>query len=53
VHRNKEKKMGLDMYAYVATREGQQRDYYEGAEWNDDAKDYVNTISANLPKVTQ
>ena len=41
--------MGLDMYAYVATREGQQRDYYEGAEWNDDAKDYVNT-KVNKPR---
>ena len=41
--------MGLDMYAYVATREGQQRDYYEGSEWNDDAKDYVNT-KVNKPR---
>ena len=41
--------MGLDMYAYVATREGQQHDYYEGAEWNDDAKDYVNT-KVNKPR---
>ena len=41
--------MGLDMYAYVATREGQQRDYYEGAEWNDTAKDYVNT-KVNKPR---
>jgi hypothetical protein len=41
--------MGLDMYAYVATREGQQRDYYEGAEWNDAAKDYVNT-KVNKPR---
>lgn len=35
--------MGLDMYAYVAARAGQQREYYDGAEWNDTAKDYVNT----------
>ena len=41
--------MGLDMYAYVATRENQQRDYYEGAEWNDTAKDYVNT-KVNKPR---
>ena len=34
--------MGLDMYAYVATREGQQNDYYEGAEWDENTKDYVN-----------
>jgi len=32
--------MGLDMYAYVAAREGQQRDFYEGAEFKDG--DYVN-----------
>ena len=41
--------MGLDMYAYVAARAGQQRDYYEGAEWNDTAKDYVNT-KVNTPR---
>ena len=41
--------MGLDMYAYVAARAGQQRDYYEGAEWNDTAKDYVNT-TVNKPR---
>ena len=41
--------MGLDMYAYVAARAGQQRDYYEGAEWNDTAKDYVNT-KVNKPR---
>ena len=37
------------MYAYVAARAGQQRDYYEGAEWNDTAKDYVNT-TVNKPR---
>ena len=37
------------MYAYVAAREGQQREYYEGAEWNDTAKDYVNT-KTNKPR---
>lgn len=41
--------MGLDMYAYVAARAGQQRDYYDGAEWNDTAKDYVNT-KVNKPR---
>ena len=35
--------MGLDMYAYVAARAGQQGEYYDGAEWNETAKDYVNT----------
>ena len=33
--------MGLDMYAYTAARAGQQREYYEGAEFKDG--DYVNT----------
>ena len=34
--------MGLDMYAYVAGRAGQQNDYYEGAEFNEELKDFVN-----------
>ena len=34
--------MGLDMYAYVAVKEGQQREFYESAEFDDDAKDFVN-----------
>lgn len=37
--------MGLDMYAYVANRAGQQRDYYEGCELIDG--EYTN------PNVTQ
>jgi len=38
--------MGLDMYAYVATREGQQRDYYNGAEWDENTRELVNkTVS--------
>jgi len=38
--------MGLDMYAYVATREGQQRDYYDGAEWDENTRELVNkTVS--------
>ena len=41
--------MGLDMYAYVATRAGQQSEYYDGAEWNDTAKDLVNT-KLNKPR---
>ena len=32
--------MGLDMYAYAATRAGQQREFYEDAEFKDG--DYVN-----------
>ena len=35
--------MGLDMYAYTAARAGQQNDFYEGAEWDPEAKDSVNT----------
>ena len=34
--------MGLDMYAYVAEKEGQQREFYESAEFDDDARDFVN-----------
>ena len=34
--------MGLDMYAYVAAKAGQQRAFYESAEFDDDAKDFVN-----------
>ena len=30
------------MYAYVAAKEGQQREFYESAEFDDDAKDFVN-----------
>ena len=29
------------MYAYVATKEGQQRAFYESAEFDDDTKDYA------------
>lgn len=34
--------MGLDMYAYVAARAGQQNDFYEGAEWDPELKESVN-----------
>jgi hypothetical protein len=34
--------MGLDMYAYVAAREGQQRDYYEGAVFDKELNKHVN-----------
>jgi hypothetical protein len=33
--------MGLDMYAYVAAKEGQSREFYESAEFDADSKDYV------------
>ena len=39
--------MGLDMYAYVAARKGQQEDYWAGAYFDEDAKEYGN------PEVTK
>ena len=42
----KELDVGLDMYAYVAARAGQQKEFYEGCELQEDG-DYTN------PKVTQ
>ena len=35
--------MGLDMYAYVANKAGQQGEYWEGAVWDDESNDVVNT----------
>ena len=34
--------MGLDMYAYVASKAGQQNEFYEGAQFDKEAGDYVN-----------
>jgi hypothetical protein len=34
--------MGLDMYAYVAARAGQQNEFYEGSTWDPDLKQSVN-----------
>lgn len=34
--------MGLDMYAYSATRAGQDREWWDGAEMDSDIKEYVN-----------
>lgn len=34
--------MGLDMYAYVATKANQQSEYDEGAEWNAVEKEFIN-----------
>jgi hypothetical protein len=42
-----EDRMGLDQYAYVATKQGQQRDYWDGAELDPQTKDYIN------PKVSK
>jgi hypothetical protein len=34
--------MGLDQYAYVAHRQNQQRDFYDGAEFNPETREYEN-----------
>jgi hypothetical protein len=41
--------MGLDMYAYVAARAGQQEEFYEGAEWDNEIKDHRNP-NVNRPR---
>jgi len=35
--------MGLDMYAYTAARAGQQREFYESAEFDVDSRDLEST----------
>lgn len=39
--------MGLDMYAYVAAKAGQQSEFYEGSQFDKESDNYVN------PSVTQ
>ena len=39
--------MGLDQYAYVAARAGQKSEYYDGAEFDEKTRDFVN------PKMTK
>ena len=39
--------MGLDQYMYVAARAGQYKEYWEGAEYDPDTKEYKN------PKVSE
>jgi hypothetical protein len=39
--------MGLDMYAYVAARAGQQSEFYDGAEFDETLREFVN------PKVSK
>ena len=41
--------MGLDMYAYVATKAGQQEEFYEGAEWDNEIKAHRNP-NVNRPR---
>ena len=33
------------MYAYVAAKEGQQREYYDKGEWSEEAKDFVSPVT--------
>ena len=40
--------MGLDMYAYVASRKGQKDEFYETAEFDKTVNEYVNT-TVNKP----
>jgi hypothetical protein len=41
--------MGLDMYAYVAAKAGQQDEFYEGAEYDQDTGQMVNP-NVNRPR---
>ena len=41
--------MGLDMYAYVAARAGQQAEFYDGSEWDPDHKEQRNP-NVNKPR---
>ena len=41
--------MGLDMYAYVAAKAGQQDEFYEGAEYDEDSGEFVNP-NVNRPR---
>ena len=34
--------MGLDMYAYVAVRAGQQQEFYEDVEWDPNSMEFMN-----------
>ena len=43
---NKEKNLGLDMYAYVAVKAGQHNEYYEGATFNHITGDLENNTVA-------
>jgi len=38
--------MGLDMYAYVASKEKQHDDFYEGAVFDEKLKEYVNPTTS-------
>lgn len=34
--------MGLDMYVYVAARAGQEKEYWDSAEWDSETQSYLN-----------
>jgi len=38
--------MGLDMYAYVASKANQRDEFYEGAEFDENAREFVNKTVA-------
>lgn len=42
--------MGLDMYAYVATRQGQQQEFWDGAEMDTKSGEFLNP---NVPNPTE
>lgn len=37
--------MGLDMYAYVANRPGQQAEYYDQGDWDEGSNDFVSPVT--------
>jgi hypothetical protein len=37
--------MGLDQYAYVAAKAGQQSEFYEGSQFDKETGDYVNILT--------
>lgn len=41
--------MGLDMYAYVAQKAGQQEAFYEGSVWDEELKEIVN-LNVSKPR---
>jgi len=41
----KELDVGLDMYAYVAARAGQQKEYYDAAGWDNETKEFTSPVT--------
>ena len=44
--------MGLDMYAYVANKASQQDEYYNGAEWDETTREFVNKTTAKPREIS-